>query len=220
MGLRSYIEDEEVKEALSHFGDVKSQVIRLKYKADHELAGLENGNRLVKMVLDKKSIPYSIRIGGEWCRIIYNDQQPVCTECTEIGHTRKNCPSIKCRICNKLGHISYNCENKAIAEQKLDGENTNIGEDSADMSAEGSESKNLGDNNQDFQRNTEEGSTVQMEIEQKGYKRQHNTDSDSDGRAPSRRQRIAPTPNIDIARKREQRSVRAAEDPDAKVQNT
>lgn len=92
MGLRSYIEDEEVKEALNHYGDIK----RLKYKADHELAGLENGNRLVKVVLDKKSIPYSIRIGGEWCRIIHNDQEPVCMECSEIGHIRKNCLSIKC----------------------------------------------------------------------------------------------------------------------------
>lgn len=59
-----------------------------------------------------------------------------------------------------------------------------------------------------------------MEIEQKGLKRQHHTDSDSDGKAPSRRQRIAPTPNIDIARKREQRSVRAAEDPDGKVKQS
>ena len=88
------------------------------------------------------------------------------------------------------------------------------------MSAERSESKNLGDNKQNFQRNAEEGSTLQMEIEQKGHKRQHNTDSDSDGRAPCRRQRIAPTPNIDIARKKEQRPVRAAEDPDEKAQNT
>lgn len=220
MGLRSYIEDEEVKEALSQYGDIKSQVIRLKYKTDHELAGLENGNRLVKMVLDKKSIPYSIRISGEWCRIIHNDQEPVCTECSEIGHLRKNCPLIKCRICNNLGHISYNCENKAIAEQKPDGENTSIGENNADMSAERSESKNLGDNNQDLQGNTEQGSSLQMEIEQKGLKRQHHTDSDSDGKAPSRRQRIAPAPNIDTARKREQRSVRAAEDPDGKVQNS
>jgi len=59
MGLRSNIEDEEVKSVLSEYGDLKSEVIHLKYKADHELAGLENENRLVKMVLDKPSIPYS-----------------------------------------------------------------------------------------------------------------------------------------------------------------
>ena len=78
MGLRSYVEDEEVKSVLSEYGELKSEVIRLKYKADHELAGFENGNRLVKIILEKPSIPYSLRIGGEWCRIIHNNQQPVC----------------------------------------------------------------------------------------------------------------------------------------------
>jgi len=43
---------------LSEYGELKSDVIRLKYKTDHDLAGLENGNRLMKMVLDKPSIPY------------------------------------------------------------------------------------------------------------------------------------------------------------------
>ena len=108
MGLRSYVEDEEVKLALSEYGELKSDVIRLKYKADHELAGLENGNRLVKMILDKPSIPYSLRVGGEWCRIIHNNQQPVCMECNELGHTKRNCPKIQCRVCKQLGHMSYN----------------------------------------------------------------------------------------------------------------
>ena len=57
MGLRSYIDDEDVKQVLSGYGELRSEVIRLKYKSDHDLAGLENGNRLVKMVLEKKSIP-------------------------------------------------------------------------------------------------------------------------------------------------------------------
>ena len=48
MGLRSYIEDEEIIKVLSQYGEIKGEVIRLKYRADHELAGLENGNRLVR----------------------------------------------------------------------------------------------------------------------------------------------------------------------------
>ena len=56
---------------------MKGEVIPLKYKADHELARIENGNRLVKMPLKKKTIPYSLRIGGEWCRVINNNQQPM-----------------------------------------------------------------------------------------------------------------------------------------------
>ena len=54
MGLRSYIEDEEIIKVLSHYGEIKGEVIRLKYRADHELAGLENGNRLVRMLLTEK----------------------------------------------------------------------------------------------------------------------------------------------------------------------
>ena len=94
MGLRSYIEDEEIIKVLSQHGEIKGKVIRLKYRADHELAGLENGNRLVRMLLTEKSIPYSLRIGGEWCRIIHSNQQPVCGECKELGHARKRCPQI------------------------------------------------------------------------------------------------------------------------------
>ena len=106
MGLRSYVEDEEVKSVLSEYGEIKTEVIQLKYKADHELAGLKNGNRLVKIILEIPSIPYSLRIGGDWCRIIHNNQQPVCIKCNELGHTKRNCPKICCHICKQLGHIS------------------------------------------------------------------------------------------------------------------
>ena len=106
LNLRSYIEDDEIKKVLNQYGEVKGDVIRLKYKADHAFAGLENGNRLVKMVLEKRSIPYSLRIGGEWCRVIHNDQQPVCSECKELGHTRKRCREIICRICKEKGTCS------------------------------------------------------------------------------------------------------------------
>ena len=39
MGLRSYIEDKEVRKVLSQYGEMKGDVIRLKYRADHELQG-------------------------------------------------------------------------------------------------------------------------------------------------------------------------------------
>ena len=84
MGLRDYVEDKALIEALVPYRDIKGEVIRLKYKADHDLAGLENGNRLVRMILNKPSIPYSLKIGNEWCRIIHNNQQPICRECNQL----------------------------------------------------------------------------------------------------------------------------------------
>jgi len=74
--LRSYIEDDEFKKVLSQYGEIKREVIRLKYKVDLAFAGLENGNRLVKVLLEKKTIPYLLRIGDEWCRVIHKDQHP------------------------------------------------------------------------------------------------------------------------------------------------
>ena len=67
MGLRAYVEDDAVIAALSKFGEIKSEVIRLKCRTGHDLSGLQNGNRLVKMVLATASIPYSVKIEGEWC---------------------------------------------------------------------------------------------------------------------------------------------------------
>ena len=109
LGLRAYITDDEVTKVLAPFGDLKSDVICLKYKADHDLAGLENGNRLVRMVLTKPSIPYSLKISGTWCRVIHNNQQRVCSHCHAIEHSRRNCPEIECHKCNQKGHLSYNC---------------------------------------------------------------------------------------------------------------
>ena len=43
MGLRSYIEDEDARNALCDYKGIKNEVIRLKCKADHELVGLQNG---------------------------------------------------------------------------------------------------------------------------------------------------------------------------------
>ena len=68
---------------------------------------------LLHMVLTSPSIPYSSNIGGEWCRVIHNHQQLICSHCNEAGHSCKNCPQIQCRNCNQLGHISYHCPLRA-----------------------------------------------------------------------------------------------------------
>ena len=112
MGLRAYIDDADLLKALESFGEIKGEVIRLKYKADHDLAGLENGNRLVRMVLSTPSIPYSLKIADEWCRIIHNNQQPVCRECSQLGHSCRKCPTIKCNLCKATGHMSMDCDKR------------------------------------------------------------------------------------------------------------
>ena len=207
LGLRSYFDDVDVKDCLSQFGEVKGDVIRLKYKADHDLAGIENGNRLVKMVLGDRSIPYSMRIGGEWCRVIHNNQQPVCIECHEEGHTRKKCPQIECRICKQKGHMSYICDKK----KEQHGDDLNLVADDAGVAVDNSAI--VQDPEQEEKPPTEpvitemDDDSMVYDDTAQGKKRPHSsTDSDSEWKVVSRRQRLRPVPNIENARHRDKKT--------------
>lgn len=229
MGLRSYVEDEEVKSVLSEYGELKSEVIRLKYKADHELAGFENGNRLVKIILEKPSIPYSLRIGGEWCRIIHNNQQPVCIECNELGHTKRNCPKIRCRVCKQLGHISYNCD---LQEDKTDETPDGHADDqeseqnhreqpvaaSVDPSNEAGPADVGPSANNNNNNNTEFNDGMDYDDRGQSCKRQLTTDSDSDRSASTRRTRLRPAPSLSTRRKVEKntKATKGSDKPPSK----
>ena len=220
LGLRSYVDDEEVKSVLSEYGELKSDVIRLKYKSDHDLAGLENGNRLVKMVLDKPSIPYSLRIGGEWCRIIHNNQQPLCIECSELGHPRRNCPKIRCRVCKRLGHMSYNCDEREEqdAEEQLDAQQENNIQQPEASVAEPTVTgiENTHANSDDVNKASPvDSQKVEMEYEDRAQnlKRQYVTDSDSDKSTSARRPRLRTVPNLLSRKKTEKKITKASDKP-------
>ena len=200
---------------------------------------MENGNRLVKMLLEKKSIPYSLRIGGEWCRVIHNNQQPVCSECHEPGHTRKRCPEVICRICKESGHMSYNCDqrNNRAEEQREPAVNQDTaptnstpvnntpvpvtpeistpvnGMENVDINTvpennvhENGESSNGNEKDKLIASNIDSGeSSEAMETEHdvQGCKRHLSTDSYSDSKTPSRRQRINPAPSLNCAKQRD-----------------
>ena len=116
LGLKAFISDDEVTQKLQNYGEIKGEIIRFKYKNDHALAGLENGNRLIRMMLTAKSIPYALNTGGEWCRIIHNNQIQICSHCNEEGHARRNCPEMQCRICKDFGHMSITCTKTSTPE--------------------------------------------------------------------------------------------------------
>ena len=109
MGLRAYVEDNAVIKDLEKYRDIKSEIIRLKYKTGHELAGIDNGNQLVQMVLTKPSVPYSLKIDGEWCHVIHSNQKPICNVYYEQGHRRAECPSVICFNCGAKGYIHAKC---------------------------------------------------------------------------------------------------------------
>ena len=215
MGLRSYIEDKEVRKVLSQYGEIKGDVIRLKYRADHELACLENGNRLVRMLLTKKSIPYSLRIGGEWCRIIHNNQQPVCGECKELGHTRKRCPQIEWRICKEKGHLSYVCDKRVIQAEEPRKQEDQVVEvvplEPAKTSSDNDAVNVKGSNDDEGNIVQQESNETAMDTEHafQGCKRQI-SDSDSDGKTHHQRARIHPVPNLGAGKQRDKNAATSA----------
>lgn len=230
LGLRAYVDDNAVLLALEEFGEIKSEVIRLKYKSEHDFAGIENGNRLVKMVLTKPSIPYSLRIDGEWCRILHNDQQRVCSNCHALGHSRRKCPEITCHICGEKGHLSYDCtqefedsqeqppednaENNNITQDESVDNDITIAEDNINESPPQDPDQPIPtpvteENPPEDEENTkpDENQPTTMEFTpidflRSGTKRQLPTDSDSDTNKPQpqRRPRIKQPPNLSTAR--------------------
>lgn len=70
--LQAYINNKEVMKALAPYGKIIGDVVRLPYKKYHDLAGLENGNGMVAMILDQ-SMPYSFKIDGQYCQVIHNN---------------------------------------------------------------------------------------------------------------------------------------------------
>ena len=129
MGLRAYVEDNAVLKELEKYGVIKSEVIRLKYKTCHELAGIENGNRLVRMVLTKPSVPYSLKIDGEWCRVIHTNQKPICNVCFEEGHRRAECPSVVCFHGGEKGQIRAKCTKDENGEDEEEDEMEQLSEE-------------------------------------------------------------------------------------------
>ena len=216
IGLRSCIDDSDVNDVLSQYEEIKGEFIRLKYKADHDLAGVENGNRLVMMLLEKKSIPYSLRIGGEWCRVIHNNQQPMCNECHQIGHTRKRCSEIECKICKEKGHMSCICEQRNVCVDNAEKRTEVVTESSMNpnpaqnpaitKSSDAIVKSNLPD--ADRENVKDENNTEAMDTE-------HNvqsckrllSDSDTEFKTVVRRQRLHPVPNLTRSRQRDQGNV-------------
>ena len=206
MGLRAYIEDEKVVEILGRYGEIKSPVLRLKYKTGHDLAGLENGNRLVKMVLNQPSIPYSLKIDSEWCRIIHSGQQPYCSTCSEFGHSRRQCEKTECHKCKKHGHIALDCK------VKTDNNNT-------DEQTPNETSKTLTKKPEQSAQISAQDSRMEHETpiddERQGTKRPHSSDTnDSDNpdgftTVQNRRSKIPIKPNIETStRKNSQKDKR------------
>ena len=161
------------------------------------------------MVLTLSSIPYSLNIGGEWCRIINNNQLLLCSNCNGIGHSRKNCPTIECRHCKQLGHLSFHCPEKTArnTETSADDNQPNTENISTEPAEEQAISPTMEqDTIPEPLQDTEQETTLADHNENNimdtsiTAKRPHQTDSDSDPATLQRRPKIRPTPNMNVAK--------------------
>ena len=165
------------------------------------------------MVLTARSIPYSIRIGGEWCRIIHDNQQPVCSECSEVGHTRKHCPKIECRICKRKGHMSYVCDRNDKQENNEQESNEVPAEDMStsvnEIVAKPEAAPKTSEKPVDISTgNVNTEMSMDIQEDHQGKKRSCPTESDSDSKIPIRRSKYHPIPNVEIARQRDKSTAK------------
>lgn len=80
---------------LEQFGTVTSCV---RETESSEGVSFSNGNIKVALEVSEKdvySIPYRAVIGGKDCLLTVFGRPPKCLKCKEVGHIRRNCPSVK-----------------------------------------------------------------------------------------------------------------------------
>ena len=153
--------------------------------------------------------------GGQWCRIIHNNQQPICSECHEEGYVRRKCPEIECRLCKTKGHMSFDCtqknvNNDAETDPTLTPEKTTI-ENELDNDGDDKMPDNIQENTQEvLQESTQDSLRDNMDYDDiiPGQKRPHSTDFEDNIKTPLRRQKCKPVPNLSAAEKREKPSTK------------
>lgn len=100
MGLRAYVENEELLKALQPYGEIEEDIVCLKYKAYHDLARPRKW----------KSTRENDIMQAVHSLLSEDNQQPICRECSELGYSRGKCPKILSRLCHdENGHMSQDC---------------------------------------------------------------------------------------------------------------
>ncbi|KXJ15136.1 hypothetical protein AC249_AIPGENE11273 [Exaiptasia diaphana] len=168
-------------------------------------------------ILLNRSIPYSIKVAGEYCQVIHNNQVKTCKLCGENGHTFSRCPEVECFDCGEKGHVARLCNNitKGSEPTELPEVNNN--------SSEIPETEPRPAHEQLHQPPelpiTSTDPDINMAEHASAIKRPLSTDEDFQ-QQHSRRPRLSPTPkpNNDSTPARKTKSQRRAEKKEKKAQ--
>ena len=94
---------------LQDFFSAYGTVLAMERSTNADLPSLCDGNRVIKMILEK-DLPYFLTVFGFECRLWYRDQPIQCFLCREHGHRAQACPlSGRCRRCHQPGHVAREC---------------------------------------------------------------------------------------------------------------
>lgn len=107
--LPAYIDDMEIKEKLEVLGvELLSPIKRRFYKG----TAVADGTRYLRVKLppNLKSLPYTMKFGNEYYRVIHDNQMKVCSLCYSDGHLFKECPQFVCFKCGGQGHFRKVCK--------------------------------------------------------------------------------------------------------------
>lgn len=114
-GVPLSVDDDEIMKMLKQFD--LNFTSGLKYEniihpETRKMTGILNGNRFiyVSALPDSKFLPRQCKCAGLQCFIYHygqpsNKRTPLCTNCWEATHYRRDCPnSSRCKVCKKGGH--------------------------------------------------------------------------------------------------------------------
>ena len=96
-------------EDLTDFFSAYGRVLVMERSTCADFPLLFDGNRVIKMILEK-DLPYFLTVFGFECRLWYRYQPIQCCLCRELGHRAQSCPlSGRCRRCRQPGHVAREC---------------------------------------------------------------------------------------------------------------
>lgn len=107
--LAAYISDDDIVEKLESLGVELVSPIKRRYYRGTDIA---DGTRYVRVKLPPKlkSLPYSMKFGNEYYRVIHDHQLKVCSLCYSEEHLFRDCPQFKCFKCGGQGHFKRTCK--------------------------------------------------------------------------------------------------------------
>lgn len=145
--LPAFLPDDEVRNALEHYGTVQ-EITREKWRYPG-FEEIETTTRIAELTLKTgvtvDHLPHQMQIAGTRVLVSVPGRPPMCLKCKRIGHMRKDCHTPWCRTCRTYGHDEHDCVRTYASMTRADQQDRNpenlLERDGIELSIEGAENK-------------------------------------------------------------------------------